>query len=119
MDIKELNRRRRERIVVAILSVVLVLFTAIEVHLLRLSAKLPFVNSIFFFGLMNLNIVLIMVLLFLVFRNAVKLILDERKRERWARASKRVWCFALRFYSRMHSHHFAVHDLRFLYQEQL
>jgi len=96
MDIKELNRRRRERIVVAILSVVLVLFTAIEVHLLRLSAKLPFVNSIFFFGLMNLNIVLVMVLLFLVFRNAVKLILDERSGKIGSRLKTRlVFCFIL------------------------
>ncbi len=52
--------------------------TVVEVHLLRVAKGLPFVNSIFFFGLMNLNIVLIMVLLFLVFRNGVKLILDER-----------------------------------------
>ncbi len=56
----------------------LVGLTIVEVHLLRVATSLPFVNSIFFFGLMNLNIVLIMVLLFLVFRNGVKLILDER-----------------------------------------
>lgn len=45
--------------------------TIVEVHLLRVANSLPFVNSIFFFGLMNLNMVLlIMVLLFLVFRNS-------------------------------------------------
>jgi len=74
----------------------LAIFTAVEVHLLRLSSKLPFVNSIFFFGLMNLNIVLIMLLLFLVFRNAVKLILDERRGQLGSRLKTRlVFCFML------------------------
>lgn len=78
------------------IALFLAVFTAIEVHLLRLSAKLPFVNSIFFFGLMNLNIVLIMLLLFLVFRNAVKLILDEKKGRLGSRLKTRlVVCFTL------------------------
>jgi len=95
-DIRERRRRRREKIIVIVISVFLVAFTAIEVHLLRLSAKLPFVNSIFFFGLMNINIVLIMILLFLVFRNAVKLILDEKKGKLGSRLKTRlVICFTL------------------------
>lgn len=95
-EIRERSRRRRERIIVVVVFCVLVLFTAVEVHLLRLSAKLPFVNSIFFFGLMNLNIVLIMLLLFLVFRNAVKLILDERRGHTGSRLKTRlVFCFIL------------------------
>jgi len=73
------RRRRREKFIVIFVTVLLVLLTAVEIYLLRVSHKLPFVNSIFFFGLMNLNLVLIMLLLFLVFRNAVKLILDERR----------------------------------------
>lgn len=76
---KERRRRKRERIIALVLLVVLASFTWVEVFLLKLSSKLPFVNSIFFFGLMNVNIVLIMLLLFLVFRNAVKLVLDERR----------------------------------------
>src|SRR3954471_17857981 len=96
VDTTEARRRRRERITVAVLFLLLTLFTAIEVHLLRLSAKLPFVNSIFFFGLMNLNVVLIMLLLFLVFRNAVKLILDERQGKMGSRLKTRlVFCFVL------------------------
>ena len=96
IDIRETRRRRREKITVLVLTVVLIGFTAVEVHLLRMSSKLPFVNSIFFFGLMNLNIVLIMLLLFLVFRNAVKLILDERKGQIGSRLKTRlVFCFIL------------------------
>ena len=67
----ELKRRRREKIIAVVVFLTIILFTAVEVHLLKLSSKLPFVNSIFFFGLMNLNVLLVMVLLFLVFRNAL------------------------------------------------
>jgi two-component system, NtrC family, nitrogen regulation sensor histidine kinase NtrY len=92
----ETRRRRREKIAVVAIFFVLLVFTGVEVHLLRLSAKLPFVNSIFFFGLMNLNIVLIMLLLFLVFRNAVKLLLDERRGRIGSRLKTRlVFCFLL------------------------
>ena len=92
----EKRRRSREKIVVLIVLAFLVGFTAIEVHLLRVSAKLPFVNSIFFFGLMNVNIVLIMLLLFLVFRNAVKLILDANSGRMGSRLRARlVFCFLL------------------------
>ncbi|NDD59557.1 MAG: hypothetical protein EBZ47_10025 [Chlamydiae bacterium] len=92
----ETKRRKRERIVSALIFVLLVAFTAVEVHLFRLSSKLPFVNSIFFFGLMNLNIVLVMVLLFLVFRNVIKLILDERRGRIGSRLKTRlVFCFTL------------------------
>lgn len=95
-DSGETRRRRREKIAVVAIFFVLLVFTGVEVHLLRLSAKLPFVNSIFFFGLMNLNIVLIMLLLFLVFRNAVKLLLDERRGRIGSRLKTRlVFCFLL------------------------
>ncbi len=90
LDRRELARRKRERLTVIVVVAVLVLFTAVEVHLLRMSLKLPFVNSIFFFGLMNLNIILIMLLLFLVFRNAVKLILDERRGKAGSRLKTRL-----------------------------
>ncbi|NBX76177.1 MAG: PAS domain S-box protein [Proteobacteria bacterium] len=92
----ESKRRKRERIISAVIFCLVLAFTAVEVHLFRLSSKLPFVNSIFFFGLMNLNIVLIMVLLFLVFRNVIKLILDERRGRIGSRLKTRlVFCFTL------------------------
>lgn len=96
LPLAELRRRKRERYLsIGIFSLILI-FTVIEVQLFRLSAKLPFVNSIFFFGLMNLNIVLVMVLLFLLFRNGVKLVLDERRGKIGSRLKTRlVFCFTL------------------------
>jgi two-component system, NtrC family, nitrogen regulation sensor histidine kinase NtrY len=96
LELAEQKRRRRERVTVGILLTMLILLAAVEVHLLRVSSQLPFVNSMFFFGLMNINILLIMVLLFLVFRNAVKLILDERRGKLGSRLKTRlVFCFLL------------------------
>lgn len=96
LDEAEQKRRRRERVTVGIVLTVLIILGAVEVHLLRVSSQLPFVNSMFFFGLMNINILLIMVLLFLVFRNAVKLILDERRGKMGSRLKTRlVFCFLL------------------------
>ncbi|NBY20255.1 HAMP domain-containing protein [bacterium] len=86
----ELKRRSREKVIAAGVFVTIIIFTAIEVHLLKLSSKLPFVNSIFFFGLMNLNILLVMVLLFLVFRNALKMILDDRRGRLGSRLKTRL-----------------------------
>ena len=92
----ETRRRKRERLIVALVSGLLLIFTGIEVQLLKVSSKLPIVNSVFFFGLMNINIVLIMVLLFLVFRNAVKMILDQRRGRIGSRLRTRlVVCFVL------------------------
>lgn len=92
----ERQRRKREKVAVVLIAVLLAVFTAIEIHLLKTSAELPFVNSIFFFGLMNLNIILVMLLLFLVFRNVVKLVLDERRQKTGSRLKSRlVFCFIL------------------------
>lgn len=45
----------------------------------KASSTLPFVNSIFFFGIINLNLILLAVLVFLIFRNLSKLFLERRK----------------------------------------
>jgi len=96
LPLAESKRRKRERYLSIGIFFLILLFTIIEVQLFRLSAKLPFVNSIFFFGLMNLNIVLVMVLLFLLFRNGVKLVLDERRGKIGSRLKTRlVFCFTL------------------------
>lgn len=50
LDLSEQKRRRRERVTVGIVLTALILLAAVEVHLLRVSSQLPFVNSMFFFG---------------------------------------------------------------------
>src|ERR1700753_2276258 len=74
----EAKKRRRERFVIGFLAISFFFLTYLEIHLSQLSQKLPFVNSIFFFGLVNFNVALLLFLAFLIFRNAVKIFSERR-----------------------------------------
>jgi two-component system nitrogen regulation sensor histidine kinase NtrY len=78
LSAEEIKKRRRERLAIALLTVSFCLLTYLEIHLSHVSQKLPFVNSIFFFGLVNFNVALLLFLAFLIFRNAVKMFSERR-----------------------------------------
>ncbi|MES2768936.1 MAG: ATP-binding protein [Bdellovibrionota bacterium] len=72
------NKKRKKEILIAIcLAVLFLILTFVEVRLAYLSRELPFMHSIFFFGLVNFNIVLLLFLAFLVFRNVVKTFVER------------------------------------------
>ena len=79
----EERRRIVELVAMVVISVVLVLLARLEGNLFQLSERLSehkeFFNSVVYFGLINLNVVLILFLSFLIFRNVIKLVI-ERKR---------------------------------------
>lgn len=77
-DIQEAKKRRRERVTIITLGLLFCLLTYIEIHISNLSQKLPFENSIFFFGLVNFNVALLLFLFFLIFRNAAKIFSERR-----------------------------------------
>lgn len=77
---QESKKRRRELIVVFVTAFLFLLLTWFEVRLFSISQTLPFVHSIFFFGLVNFNIVLLLLLLFLIFRNVVKVFVERKGR---------------------------------------
>jgi len=52
--------------------------TWFEIRLFSTSQQLPFVHSVFFFGLVNFNIIILLLLLFLIFRNVVKTFVEKR-----------------------------------------
>ncbi|MDO9528748.1 MAG: ATP-binding protein [Syntrophales bacterium] len=79
MDIKESRRRRRERIIIAATIVIIVVLTFVESHLSQTETLLPVSNDVLIFGLININIILALFLIFLIMRNIVKLVF-ERKR---------------------------------------
>jgi two-component system nitrogen regulation sensor histidine kinase NtrY len=79
-ELREKRKRQRERAIVLGLALVFALLTSVEFRLSKISATLPFVNSIFFFGLINFNIVILVALLWLIFKNVGK-IFFERKRQ--------------------------------------
>jgi two-component system nitrogen regulation sensor histidine kinase NtrY len=74
------RRRRNEFIIIGILSILILIFTTIEMKFPQIGGKIPIANNIIIFSLININILLILLLIFLVIRNLVKLIF-ERKRK--------------------------------------
>jgi len=79
-ELKENRKRRRERMIMLGLAIVFLLLTAVEFRLSKISASLPFVNSIFFFGLINFNIIILVALLWLIFKNVAKTFFERRSR---------------------------------------
>jgi two-component system nitrogen regulation sensor histidine kinase NtrY len=76
----EERRRRNELFIIGIISILIVILTTIEMKFPQVGGKIPVANNIIIFSLININIILILLLIFLVIRNLVKLIF-ERKRK--------------------------------------
>jgi two-component system, NtrC family, nitrogen regulation sensor histidine kinase NtrY len=74
----ELRKRKREIVIIFFVALLFLILTGFEVRLFSISQQLPFVHSIFFFGLVNFNIILLLLLLFLIFRNVVKVFVERR-----------------------------------------
>lgn len=74
----ERRKRKREIVAVLLLGLVFLVLTWFEFRLLNISQQLPFVHSIFFFGLVNFNIILLLLLVFLIFRNVIKVFVERR-----------------------------------------
>jgi len=74
------RRRRIELILIGALAIVIVGLTAIEIKFPKVLASISSANNIIIFSLININIILILLLIFLVIRNLVKLVF-ERKRK--------------------------------------
>jgi two-component system, NtrC family, nitrogen regulation sensor histidine kinase NtrY len=77
---KEHRRRKRERIIIVITSVVVIAITFWETKILRTEIPFSTPQRVVLFALININIILLLLLIFLVVRNLSKLFL-ERKRK--------------------------------------
>ncbi|OGP86853.1 MAG: hypothetical protein A2Y95_01485 [Deltaproteobacteria bacterium RBG_13_65_10] len=89
----ELRRRRRERIVIAILTLAVVALTYVTVsprNVLQTAGRLPLEANLVFFALINLNLLLLILLAFLVLRNLVKLVFERRSRVLGGRLKTRL-----------------------------
>ncbi len=76
----ELRRRKREIILIPCILATVGLLTVLETHLIKFGADIPISNTILMFILLNINLLLLILLIFLVFRNLVKLLYDRRRR---------------------------------------
>jgi two-component system nitrogen regulation sensor histidine kinase NtrY len=78
IDEKELRKRRRERIIMVIVGILAITFTLIASHFFN-KEDLPLATNIFVYGLTSINVILIILLLFLIVRNVVKLFYEHRR----------------------------------------
>jgi two-component system nitrogen regulation sensor histidine kinase NtrY len=87
----EAKRRRNELIIIGVTSILIVILTAIEMKIPQVAGgTIPFANNILIFSLININIILILLLIFLVIRNLVKLIFERKRRVLGARLRTRL-----------------------------
>ncbi len=73
------RRRRNELIIIGVISAVIVLLTTLEMKIPQVAEQIPIANNIIVFSLININIILILLLIFLVIRNLVKLVFERKK----------------------------------------
>ncbi len=92
---QEARRRKREKIIILVLIVVVGLLTYVETRVVRFGAGLPISNTVIMFILININMLVLLLLIFLVFRNIVKLLYDRRRKVMGAKLrTKLVVAFA-------------------------
>jgi len=76
---KKSRRRRREWVLIIFAVLLLITIPQLESRLVELTSQLPISNSIIALAVINLNILLVLLFLFLIFRNVFKLILERRR----------------------------------------
>lgn len=79
------RRRRNEIVIIGIISVLIVILTTIEMKFPQVGGSIPIAHNIIIFSLININIILILLLIFLVIRNLVKLIFERKRKVLGAR----------------------------------
>jgi two-component system, NtrC family, nitrogen regulation sensor histidine kinase NtrY len=75
---KEIQKRTREAIIIAVATILIVILTSAEIRLTQLSADTTIGSNITIFGVINVVIMLVILLVYLVSRNVVKLLLESR-----------------------------------------
>ncbi len=76
---KKPHRIRREWFLVFLALFLLIIIPQLENHLAEFTSQLPISNSMITLAVINLNILLVLLFLFLIFRNIFKLFLERRR----------------------------------------
>src|ERR1051325_1606007 len=90
LRVEENKRRRREGIVILITALMVAALIFLEVQLPDVAPEYALGGNIVFFLLININIILLGLLVFLVVRNLVKLVVERRRRMLGARLQARL-----------------------------
>ncbi len=87
---RERKRRKREAVISVLIIVAVAVLTLIENRVITFGADIPVSNTILMFILININMLLLILLIFLVFRNLVKLLYARRRKVMGARLRTRL-----------------------------
>ena len=79
INIQELKRRKRERYIILFTTILVIFLTFLGIYSSKISNQLPIANNILVFGLININVILLLLIAFLVVRNIVKLVFERKK----------------------------------------
>ena len=80
LKLEEAKRRKREALVILVTTLMVIVFVFFEVQLPDVSPEYSLSGNIAFFLLININIILLVLLVFLVVRNLVKLVFERKRR---------------------------------------
>jgi two-component system nitrogen regulation sensor histidine kinase NtrY len=80
LRLEEAKRRKREGLVILATTLMVLAFAFFEVQLPDVSPEYSLGNNIAFFLLINVNVILLALLVFLVVRNLVKLVFERKRR---------------------------------------
>ncbi len=87
----ELRRRRRERTLNVVTSISIALLVSLQILLSQASrTTLAGASNILVYGFININVILLLLLMYLVIRNLVKLLLERRRRVLGSRLRTRL-----------------------------
>ncbi len=89
-DLSERRRRRREGLLIFLLAAAFLVLAVLQTRLPEFTNSSSLTGNIIFFLLINLNIVLLVLFIFLVARNLVKLVVEQRQRILGARLRARL-----------------------------
>jgi len=78
IDERELRKRRRERIIIIVIGLIAIAFTLIASRFAQ-KDEMSLSTNILVYGLTSINVILILLLLFLIVRNVVKLFYERRQ----------------------------------------
>ena len=76
---EESAKRRREGWAIGVVAVIVATLTLVEAKLAAIGGTVAFTSNIVIFALINLNVILVVLLIFLVTRNVFKVLLDRRR----------------------------------------
>ncbi|MDK9719272.1 MAG: ATP-binding protein [Trichlorobacter sp.] len=78
LSVEERKKRTREGLVIVLSVLLIVLLTGIEIRLTQISSKAPLSSNVVIFGMINVIVLLVVLLVYLISRNIVKLLVESR-----------------------------------------